>query len=89
MLLKSLADSISGTIPKSSASVTGRRFIAEHAASSFALVLAEPRPPLRIRKIVGRLSSAFRESLRGLMAFARIQRSNGVSNVVPITFANA
>lgn len=75
------------SIPKSSDSVSRRPFKAEHTARSLALVFAEPRLPFRTRRMVGLLRSAFFASLSGRMPFVRIQRSKGVSNLVPITFS--
>jgi hypothetical protein len=73
-------------IQKSSDSLTRRPMSSEHAATSLALVAVLPRLPFRIRRIVGRLRFAFCESLNGLTPFARIQASNGVSNLIGIGF---
>jgi hypothetical protein len=53
---------------------------------SFALVLAEPRLPFRMRRMVGLLTFAFRASRSGRMPWARNHRSNGVSNFIGIGF---
>jgi len=59
---------------------------AEHAATSLALVPIRPRLPFLIRRTVGLLRSALRATQSGLTPFARIHRSNGVSNLVGIGF---